>query len=154
MTDKVTMRWREDDPQDMVVLRSRAERVIEWWNSGQPRKELEDQFGYVFSTIKNGKLIDSDTEYKARSLVRRVVKIGDGVFEGIPMLFFKFDHQTGGCSGPILERIDSVRIVKNELVFYGDGKHFSYRIQEDEGLPIQFPTCVLNKGQITLEVWV
>ena len=130
--------FRDDGEIDMKVLRKRALDAVKWWNNGKPRKEMEGSFGYAFSIIHNGKLVDSDYEYKGNVITRRLSKHEDGYYGGFATLNYGDNYNDGrgqGGSGCIiLDDIRSVKIVGDCLVISGLNQlkpvEYRYRIQE------------------------
>ena len=72
-----------DGEADMKVLRKRAEGAVRYFNKGgKPRVDMQTNvFGYPFSIIDNGKLVDTENAYKGNVIIR-ALSYGGGIYEG------------------------------------------------------------------------
>ncbi len=131
--------YRYDGDTDMKVLRKRAEGAVRYFNKGgKPRVDMHTHvFGYPFSIIDNGKLVDKDNAYKGNVIIR-ALSYGGGIYEGKVTLSYNDDYNDGrgqGGSGCILiGDVKDVRIENGFLVISGTNLNkpieFRYRIQE------------------------
>ena len=131
--------YRYDGEADMKVLRKRAEGAVRYFNKGgKPRVDMQTNvFGYPFSIIDNGKLVDTENAYKGNVIIR-ALSYGGGIYEGKVTLSYNDDYNDGrgqGGAGCILiGDVRDVRIENGFLVISGVdlGKpiSYAYRIQE------------------------
>lgn len=128
-----------DGRADMRVLRSRAEEAIRYFNGGKPIVSMETNlFGYPFSIISNGKLVDVEMSYKGNVITRCLSFRDRGYYAGKTVLLYDDDYIDGrgqGGSGSVL--IGDVREVYIEdgyLVISGMDLNkeitYEYEIQE------------------------
>jgi len=131
--------YRYDGEADMKVLRKRAEGAVRYFNKGgKPRVDMQTNvFGYPFSIIDNGKLVDTENAYKGNVIIR-ALSYGGGIYEGKVTLSYNDDYNDGrgqGGSGCVLiGDVKDVRIENGFLIISGSdlGKpiSYAYRIQE------------------------
>ena len=130
--------FRYDGEEDMKVLRKRAEGAVRYFNNGRPRVEMQTHvFGYPFSIIHNGKLVDSDDAYRGNHIIR-ALSYGGGIYEGKTILSYNDGYNDGrgeGGSGCVLiGDVRDVRIDGDYLVISGvdlnKRKTYAYLIQE------------------------
>ena len=131
--------YRYDGEADMKVLRKRAEGAVRYFNKGgKPRVDMQTNvFGYPFSIIDNGKLVDTENAYKGNVIIR-ALSYGGGIYEGKVTLSYNDDYNDGrgqGGSGCVLiGDVKDVRIENGFLIISGGdlGKpiSYAYRIQE------------------------
>ena len=97
--------FRYDESKDMKVLRKRARGALMWWNNGKPRTDMQMRFGYAFSIIHNGKLVDSDLEYTLPIGARAVIVISFASVDGensLPTYFINCDDTINTNTAPII----------------------------------------------------
>ena len=119
-----------DGRTDMRVLRSRAEEAIVSMES--------NLFGYPFSIISNGKLVDVDMSYKGNVITRCLSYHDRGYYAGKTTLRYDDDYADGrgfGGSGAVLMGdVRDVRIEDGYLVISGMDLNkevtYEYEIQE------------------------
>lgn len=128
-----------DGRTDMRVLRSRAEEAIKYFNNGRPIVSMESNlFGYPFSIISNGKLVDVDMSYKGNVITRCLSYHDRGYYAGKTTLRYDDDYADGrgfGGSGAVLMGdVRDVRIEDGYLVISGMDLNkevtYEYEIQE------------------------
>lgn len=133
--------FRYDGDKDMKVLRKRAEGAVRYFNNGKPRVDMETHiFGYPFSIIDNGRLLDNEKAYKGNVIIRALSYHENGVFAGNVTLSYNDDYNDGrgqgGSGAIILDKVTNVRIDGDYLVITGiDGRtetSYRYLIQEHE----------------------
>ena len=130
--------YRYDGELDMKVLRKRAEGAVRYFNNGRPRVEMQTHvFGYPFSIIHNGKLVDEDNAYRGNHIIR-ALSYGGGIYEGKTILSYNDGYNDGrgeGGSGCVLiGDVREVKIVGDQLIISGvdlnKRKTYSYLIQD------------------------
>lgn len=128
-----------DGRTDMRVLRSRAEEAIKYFNNGRPIVSMESNlFGYPFSIISNGKLVDVDMSYKGNVITRCLSYHDRGYYAGKTTLRYDDDYADGrgfGGSGAVLMGdVRDVRIEDGYLVISGMDLNkevtYEYEIQD------------------------
>ena len=128
-----------DGRADMRVLRSRAEEAIKYFNNGRPIVSMESNlFGYPFSIISNGKLVDVDMSYKGNVITRCLSYHDRGYYAGKTTLRYDDDYADGrgfGGSGAVLMGdVRDVRIEDGYLVISGMDLNkevtYEYEIQD------------------------
>ena len=128
-----------DGRADMRVLRSRAEGAIKYFNNGNPIVSMESNlFGYPFSIISNGKLVDVNVSYKGNVITRCLSYRDRGYYAGKTVLLYDDDYIDGrgqGGSGSVLiGDVRDVRIEDGYLVISGMDLNkeitYEYEIQE------------------------
>lgn len=133
--------FKYDGEKDMKVLRKRAEGAVKYWNNGNPRVEMQTHiFGYPFSIIDNGKLIDNEKAYKGNVIFRTLSYHEGGYHAGNVTLTYNDDYNDGrgqgGSGGTIIDKVTDVRIDGGYLVISGiNGKNpvsYRYLIQDHE----------------------
>ena len=131
--------FRHDDQKDMKVLRKRARAALLWWNNGRPREDMQLRFGYPFSIVHNGKLVDSDYEYQGNFIMRELALCSDGFYKGFAVLRYRDGYNDGrgiGGTGSILvDDIRGVSVKGDYLVISGYSQlkpvEYRYLIQDD-----------------------
>lgn len=128
-----------DGRADMKVLRSRAEGAIRYFNNGKPIVSMESNlYGYPFSIISNGKLVDVEMSYKGNVITRCLSYHDRGYYAGKTVLLYDDDYIDGrgiGGSGSVLiGDVRDVRIEDGYLVISGMDLNkevtYEYEIQE------------------------
>lgn len=131
--------FRYDGDADMKVLRKRAEGAVRYFNNGKPRVDMQTHiFGYPFSIIDNGRLLDNEKAYKGNVIIRALSYHENGVFAGNVTLSYDDDYNDGrgqgGSGAIILDKVTDVRIDGDYLVISGiNGRipiAYRYLIQE------------------------
>lgn len=131
--------FRYDETKDMKVLRKRARGALMWWNNGKPRTDMQMRFGYPFSIIHNGKLVDSDFEYQGNVIVRELALCSDGFYKGFAVLRYHDSYNDGrgigGTGNIIVDDVRDVSVKGDYLVISGYSQlkpvEYRYLIQDD-----------------------
>lgn len=131
--------FRQDGTKDMKVLRKRARGALMWWNNGKPRTEMQMRFGYPFSIIHNGKLVDSDFEYQGNVIIRELALCSDGFYKGFAVLRYHDSYNDGrgigGTGNIIIDDVRDVSVKGDHLVISGYSQlkpvEYRYLIQDE-----------------------
>ncbi len=128
-----------DGEADMKVLRKRAEGAVRFFNNGRPKVEMMTNiFGYPFSIIDRGRLVDTDNAHGGNNIIRCLAYKETGFYGGNVTLSYNDEYNDGrgqGGSGSVMiGNVTDVHIDGDYLVISGnDGprqRTFRYLIQE------------------------
>lgn len=156
--------FRDKGTSDMAVLRSRALGAVRYFKEPSARDGMHTHiFGYPFSVVENGKLLDADDVRSTTNNIIRSLDFGGGVYEGLLHLVYNDSHNNkvqgvGGSGGVLIDNVTDIFIRGDMLHIkgrddYGKGevREYRYHIQNDPGTILPFSE---RTGQQTLEAWL
>ena len=112
MTEDKFSVYYADGARDMVVLRDRANRLMEIWNG-------KEECDYCFSCINGGNLSDVDIGDPTKTYVTRSIR---KKFNGETELYFRENHNDAlgnwGFGKPLMD-VKQIDLIGDELIFTG-----------------------------------
>ena len=156
--------FRGNGTQDMAVLRSKALDAVRYFRDPSAREGMNTHiFGYPFSVVENGKLMDADNVRSMSNNIMRSLQYGGGVYEGLLHLTYNDSHNNkrqgvGGSGGVLIDDVTDIYIRGDMLHIkgredYGKGavREYRYHIQNDPGIIQPYNE---RTGQQTLEAFL